>query len=109
MQRVLAAAIGVKPPALPWPTARGVILQSLWDFKWCASGFRSGVAGRIFISAFGKLGFGSFLVFWPGFSLDSMQQSYRLAKIEANAIRQKTNGGSGARDTLTQKGRVDNI
>ena len=42
-----------------------------------------------------------------GFSLDGMQQSYRLAKIEANAIRQKTNGGSGARDTLTQKGRVD--
>jgi hypothetical protein len=42
-----------------------------------------------------------------GFSVDSMQKSFRLAKIEAKAIRQRTNGGSGARDTLTQKGRVD--
>ena len=38
-----------------------------------------------------------------GFSVDE----FKLAKIEALQIKQKTNGGSAARDVLTQKGRVD--
>jgi hypothetical protein len=38
-----------------------------------------------------------------GFSVDD----FKLAKIEALQIKEKTNGGSAARDVLTQKGRVD--
>ena len=38
-----------------------------------------------------------------GFSVDD----FKLAKIEAMQIKEKTNGGSAARDVLTQKGRVD--
>ena len=41
------------------------------------------------------------------FDLKDLQTSFRQSKLEARAIRQKTNGGNEARAILTQRGRVD--
>jgi hypothetical protein len=42
-----------------------------------------------------------------GFDLSDLQQSFRQSKLDAAKIRKKTNGGSEARDALTQRGRID--
>ena len=42
-----------------------------------------------------------------GFNVDASKQAFRLAKMEALKISQKTNGGGAARDALTQRGRKD--